>query len=147
MVVLYATWHTHSNLNHCSKPERLCLLYGEVQRDCRSTPWLHFLRFESRRTPPLYFIILLSNSQPFIRSHQLPPHSKYIYYPAVFCGWAPLAKYPLLGRVQKTRRRRKRERNQSKQFCLPASSQCKTNGGKFEHSSNQYTSLLIKQGW
>lgn len=112
---------------------------------------IHFFGFKSRRAfhvPPLYFIIPLSDSQPFIPSHCLPPHTKYIYYPAVCCRWAPLAGFPLLGRMQETRRREEgKDRNQSKHFCSPASSRCKTNGGKTEHSSNQYTSLLIKQTW
>lgn len=117
-VLLYLTWPAHSNANHYRKPERVCPLGGErdgeVQRGYGSTPLvsLQFLGFESRRafrTPPLYFISPLSHSPPFIPSHCLPPHTKYIYYPAVCCRWAPLAGFPLLGRMQATRRGERKE--------------------------------------
>lgn len=80
----------------------------------RSAPCFHSstFRFESRRAfhaPLLYFISPLSHSPTFIPSHWLPPHTKYIYYPAVCCRWAPLAGFPLLGRMQETRRRERKE--------------------------------------
>ena len=115
---LYPTQAAHSYVNHYRKPERVRPLGGErdgeVQRGYRSTPLLslQLLGFESRRafrTPPLYFISPLSHSPLFIPSHCLPPslplHTKYIYYPAVCCRGAPLAGFPLLGRMQETRRK------------------------------------------
>lgn len=111
---------------------------------------LQFHGLVSRRarcTLPLHFISLLSHSWQFIPSHCLPHQTKYIYYPAACCRWAPLAGFPLLGRMQETRRRKRKEENKmwvNNSVCQ-ASSCCKSNGGKIERGSNQYASLLIKQ--
>lgn len=123
LVPLYPTWPAHSHVNHYRKPGRVCPL-GEERDGGAKTLQVHplvslqFLGFESHRafrTLPLYFISTLSHHQPFIPSHCLPPHTKYIYNPAVCCRWTPSAGFPLLGRVQETRWRedgRKRKKSE-----------------------------------
>lgn len=158
MVPLYQTWPAHSDVNHYGKPERDFPLAaerdGEEQRGYRSVPWFHssfsglsheglsvLLHYISSARYPTAGRLFLHTATP-------PTHTKYIYHPAVCCRWAPLAGFALLARVQETGWREEgRERNQSKQFCSRANSRWKTNGGKTENSSNQYTSLLIKQTW
>lgn len=117
VVPLHPTWPAHSHVTHYRKPEKVCPIGGErdargARLQVRPLSSLPLLRFESRRAfraPLLYFISPLCHSSTFIPSHWLPPHTKYIYYPAVCCRWAPLAGFPLLGRMQETRRRERKE--------------------------------------
>lgn len=118
------SWTTHSLVTHYRKPGKVCPLGGES--DGRGAKRL--------QVQPCFYSSFLGLSHaglsglpryipPALPSHHLPVHTKYIYYPTVCCRWAPLAAFPLLGRVQEARRREeKRKRNQSKQFCLPAGS-------------------------
>lgn len=124
VVPLYPMRPTHTDVNQPGKPEKNpSIRWRKDMWRCkeggnRSTPLvsLRLLRCESRRvfcSLPLYFISSLSHSPLFIPSCCLPPHTTYIYYPAVCCRWALLAAFPSLGRMQETRWR---ERTKTKEI-------------------------------
>lgn len=86
--------------------------------------------------------------QPALSSLNVPASkTKYIYYLAVRCIRAPLAGFPLLGRMQEITRGERKEENKigvSSSVCQPVGA-ARLMVAKRKRASNQYTSLLIKQ--